>query len=196
MKKYKNLIIITVFLLLLFYLRFFVIGFYLSSFLNPFEIYRTFKFILENNSYFELLIFTIYYIYYFFILKLLVKQVLNFTTKSGKTRIVNHFNNLTIGQKILIITIVFISTGIFYLNGGISKSSTSNQSCIGDEGCISQVRSNFSNTGKTILGEQYLGDGKFGISFLDSQYYGASYNATVSTDCNCNVSIGSVSTVQ
>jgi hypothetical protein len=99
---------------------------------------------------------------------------------------------------ISLILLIFWTRFIFNFFYNIKNKSygSSSQSCIGNEGCISQVRSNFSNTGKTNLGEQYLGDGKFGILFLDSQHYGDSYNATVSTDCNCNVSVGSVSTVQ
>lgn len=66
---------------------------------------------------------------------------------------------------------------------------------VGDQSCIDRVRQNFNNTGKTILGEEYLGDGRFGISFMDRQYAGA-YNATVSTDCNCNVTNSNVTTVR
>ncbi len=72
-----------------------------------------------------------------------------------------------------------------------NSSSGTNQSqritpCYGTENCISAVRLNFRNTGKQILGEQYLGRGKFGISFLDPNR-GEAYNADVSTDCNCIV---------
>lgn len=66
------------------------------------------------------------------------------------------------------------------------SSSSSSASCIGNQGCITNVRSNFENSGKQILGEEYLGDGKFGISFLDARR-GLSANAKVTTDCNCNV---------
>ena len=60
------------------------------------------------------------------------------------------------------------------------------QGCVGfgNESCIDKVRERF--TGKNILGEQYLGDGQFGISFLDASR-GESYNAKVSTDCNCKI---------
>jgi hypothetical protein len=68
-----------------------------------------------------------------------------------------------------------------------SKSSPSRSvPCIGNQGCISNVRLNFENSGKQILGEEYLGDGKFGISFLDARR-GLSANAKVTTDCNCNL---------
>jgi hypothetical protein len=67
--------------------------------------------------------------------------------------------------------------------------------CYGSENCIQQVRNNFQNSGKQILGEQYLGRGKFGITFLDPSR-GEAYNADVSTDCNCNVSNVRVSVVQ
>jgi hypothetical protein len=66
------------------------------------------------------------------------------------------------------------------------SSSTNSASCIGNQNCITSVRSNFENSGKQILGEEYLGDGKFGISFLDPRR-GLSANAKVTTDCNCNV---------
>jgi hypothetical protein len=58
-----------------------------------------------------------------------------------------------------------------------------------------QIRSNFENTGKNILEEQYLGDGRFSISFMDSQYPGA-YNARISTDCNCNITSTNISTIR
>lgn len=76
-----------------------------------------------------------------------------------------------------------------------SSRNNNSQSCIGDQGCISKVRENFTNTGKTILGEEYIGNGKFGISFMDSQHPGA-FNATVTTDCNCNVTNVNVSTIR
>ena len=72
---------------------------------------------------------------------------------------------------------------------------TSTVNCYGNESCISKIRENFSNTGKTILGEEYLGNGKFGISFMDAQH-GDAYNATVTTDCNCNVTNVNVSTIR
>ena len=56
----------------------------------------------------------------------------------------------------------------------------------GDESCIDKVRENFTNTGKQILGEEYLDNGQFGISFLDASR-GQAYNSKVSTDCNCKV---------
>lgn len=56
----------------------------------------------------------------------------------------------------------------------------------GNEGCINEVREHFGKTSVRILGEQYLGDGVFGISFLDP-LMGESYNSRVTTDCNCKV---------
>jgi hypothetical protein len=56
----------------------------------------------------------------------------------------------------------------------------------GNKSCIDKVRENFNNTGKSILEEQYLGNGQFGISFLDPSR-GQTYNAKVSTDCNCKI---------
>lgn len=62
----------------------------------------------------------------------------------------------------------------------------------GNEKCISTIRNNFSNTGKTILGEEYLGNGNFGITFIDRNRPG-SYTARVSTDCNCGITNISIS---
>lgn len=67
-----------------------------------------------------------------------------------------------------------------------SSVSSISSSCIGNQGCINNVRLNFENSGKQILGEEYLGDGLFGISFLDARR-GVSANAKVTTDCNCNI---------
>jgi len=78
-------------------------------------------------------------------------------------------------------------------SGSGSNSSKSNStSCIGNQGCISNVRTNFRSSGKQILGEEYLGNGIFGISFLDPQR-GEAYNAKVYTDCNCGIKNVSVS---
>ena len=67
---------------------------------------------------------------------------------------------------------------------------------VGNQSCIDKVRQNFNNTGKTILGEEYLDNGRFGISFLDAQYPSAAYNARIYTDCNCNITNVDVSTVK
>ena len=83
-------------------------------------------------------------------------------------------------------------------NSSSTNSSTDSQRkepCYGSESCIQKVRENFRNTGKQILSEQYLGQGRFGITFLDPSR-GEAYNADVSTDCNCNVSNVHVSVVQ
>ena len=63
-----------------------------------------------------------------------------------------------------------------------------NKGCVGfgDESCIDRVRENFTNTGKQILGEEYLDNGQFGISFLDPSR-GQTYNSKVSTDCDCKI---------
>ncbi len=61
--------------------------------------------------------------------------------------------------------------------------------CVGSKNCITSVRRNFVNTGKQILGEEYLGEGQFGISFMDISK-GSSYNtfnSVVTTDCDCNI---------
>ena len=56
----------------------------------------------------------------------------------------------------------------------------------GNQNCINKVRDNFTNSGKQILGEEYLNNGQFGISFLDPSI-GQTFNSKVSTDCNCNI---------
>jgi len=83
----------------------------------------------------------------------------------------------------------------FDKNSKTSESSVKNEvkngkeigcSGLGDESCIDKVRENFVSTGKQILGEEFLGNGIFGISFLDASR-GQSYNAKVATDCNCKI---------
>lgn len=83
-----------------------------------------------------------------------------------------------------------------YQRGTESYNSASNDCTgFGNQGCIEKIRSNFGNTGKNILEERYLGDGRFSISFMDSQYPGA-YTARISTDCNCNITSTNVSTIR
>jgi hypothetical protein len=65
----------------------------------------------------------------------------------------------------------------------------------GTEKCITKIRNKFSTTGKTILGEEYLGNGNFGISFIDRNRHG-SYTARVSTDCNCGITNVQVSNLR
>ena len=115
--------------------------------------------------------------------------------------VIDTFKSYSKGKKAAIIIGILLVLSFFMQNknssGSSSNSSSTNnnsQSCLGNEGCISKVRENFTNTGKTILGEEYIGNGKFGISFMDSQNPGA-YNATVTTDCNCNVTNVNVSTI-
>ncbi len=72
---------------------------------------------------------------------------------------------------------------------------TSNIPCgSGTEKCITKIRNQFSTTGKTILGEEYLGTGNFGITFIDPNRPG-SYTAKVSTDCNCGITNIAISTL-
>ncbi len=102
-------------------------------------------------------------------------------------------------QKYIIIGCITFFVIASALNDNVKSKrsdSSSVSNCYGNESCISKVRENFSNTGKTILGEEYLGNGEFGISFMDSQHLGAAYNATVKTDCNCNVLDVNVSAIR
>ncbi len=51
----------------------------------------------------------------------------------------------------------------------ISASNEQKSTCIGPgtNVCIGKVRLNFKNTKKTILGEEYLGNGNFGVTFIE-----------------------------
>lgn len=55
----------------------------------------------------------------------------------------------------------------------------------GTEGCISEIRQRFRSTGKDIIGEQYDGDGLFQIQFIE--YGKGTYNASVRTNCDCEI---------
>lgn len=70
-------------------------------------------------------------------------------------------------------------------NGNSSKAVEKTE-CIGNQSCITNVRSNFTSTNKTILNESFEGNGVFKITALDPQR-GVTFNATVKTDCNCTV---------
>ena len=101
-----------------------------------------------------------------------------------------------LSKSYVIYFISFITVTLFF--GGFSKNNNSNAGdCTGagNENCIESVRTSLTNTGKTILGEQYLGNGRFGISFMDNQHPGA-YNATIYTDCKCNITNSNVSTIR
>lgn len=107
-----------------------------------------------------------------------------------------NMNFRMLSKSSVIYFILFIA--ITVLIGGFSKNKNSIASdCTGagNENCIESVRTSLTNTGKTILGEQYLGNGRFGVSFMDSQHPGA-YNATISTDCKCNITNSNVSTIR
>ena len=60
--------------------------------------------------------------------------------------------------------------------------------------CIDKVKLYFENTNKTILGEEYLGNGQFGFTFLDQNHSGA-FTANINTDCNCTITNVQVSTL-
>ena len=110
----------------------------------------------------------------------------------------NGILNLNRGFLIIAIFILLISLALYLGDKkNIPSSNSIAEECtgVGSQSCIDNVRQNFNNTGKTILGEQYLGDGRFGISFMDSQHPGA-YNATISTDCKCKITSSNVSTIR
>lgn len=56
----------------------------------------------------------------------------------------------------------------------------------GDERCIQSVRDFLNNKGYRILGEEYIDNGIFGISYLDASR-GEAYNINIITDCDCNI---------
>lgn len=75
-------------------------------------------------------------------------------------------------------------------NSGVSNSTPSSEisegcSGNGDRSCINKIRTNFKNSGKDIIGEQYDGDGIFQIQFID--YGRGSFNAYVRMDCECEI---------
>jgi len=67
--------------------------------------------------------------------------------------------------------------------------------CIGNQNCIDKVRLNFTSSGKQILNESYLGNGKFKITGLDP-IRGITFNSTISTDCKCNLTDVKISDIQ
>lgn len=92
-----------------------------------------------------------------------------------------------------------LSVALFIWAIPVSSDSNSNssQECTttGTRACIDQVRSNFTKSGKTILGEKYLDNGIFGITFMDSKHPGA-FTAKVYTDCKCNITNVDVNTIR
>lgn len=78
----------------------------------------------------------------------------------------------------------------------IENSNYKTNPCYGNESCISVARERFTSTGKTILSEQYLGEGKFSITFIDLQYPDLLNNAVIYTDCECKVTNVNVSTAR
>jgi len=66
------------------------------------------------------------------------------------------------------------------------NNNTSDTCVYGDISCIDNIRVVFRNTGKDVLGEQYIGDGLFEIQFIE--YGKGTFNASVLVDCECNIS--------
>ena len=115
----------------------------------------------------------------------------------------NEYNKPIISMMaILLWGFIFYSSVPFYyeMYKNWDEKSASNEqltpcSGLGTDVCIDKVRLNFENTGKTILGEEYLGNGNFGISFIDRNKPG-SYSARVSTDCECGITNVQVSNLR
>ncbi len=93
-------------------------------------------------------------------------------------------------HSILVIPLVLVASVFIYLKSSKKQehksNSSDNSNCVGNSSCISNIRSNFTSTNKTILNESYLDKGEFKITALDVQR-GVTFNATISTDCNCNI---------
>ena len=121
--------------------------------------------------------------------------------ENHKLNLIDWFKALSTRQKIallfgLLVFINILSKTSNNHNPSVKSKQLNNetQNCTGTKSCIDKVRESFTNTGKTILGEEYLDNGNFGISFMDSQHPGA-FNSTVSTDCNCNIVNANVTTI-
>ena len=111
---------------------------------------------------------------------------------------INYKKNFT--QLLIIYGGIFIvGSSFYYLSGNLGlkihkiemgnnelQNVTDKCAGFGTESCIDRVRSNFENTNKTILGEVYLGNGNFGITYIDRNRPG-SYTTKVSTDCNWTI---------
>lgn len=129
----------------------------------------------------------------------LIIHVLVFTISKNEISGTNqiNFGNLPIASRAIIgIGILLFISIVLYSSRASSAHEVNSKNCVGvgNEGCISKVRERFSNTGKNILGEEYLGNGTFGISFMDTQHPGA-FKAKVFTDCNCNITNVDISTI-
>ncbi len=94
---------------------------------------------------------------------------------------------------IVFLLIMFAIGGVFGLISNnsslpsVTPSSETSEGCLGngDRSCINKIRSNFKNSGKDIIGEQYDGDGIFQIQFIE--YGRGSFNAYVRMDCECEI---------
>lgn len=94
---------------------------------------------------------------------------------------------------IVFLLIMFAIGGVFgFLSNNsslpsVTSSSETSEGCSGngDRSCVNKIRSNFKNSGKDIIGEQYDGDGIFQIQFIE--YGRGSFNAYVRMDCECEI---------
>jgi hypothetical protein len=95
------------------------------------------------------------------------------------------------------LSILSVAVLIWLIEDRSKSNNNSNHECTtnGTRACIDQVRSHFTKTGKTILGEEYLNNGIFGITFMDSEHPGA-FTARVYTDCKCNITNADVNTIR
>lgn len=83
-------------------------------------------------------------------------------------------------------SIAIICTLFWVSCNSITTKKTSDTCDYGDRSCIEDIRVKFKNTGKDIVGEQYIGDGIFEIQFIE--YGRGTFNASVIVDCECNIS--------
>jgi hypothetical protein len=117
---------------------------------------------------------------------------------NNKKTLKDWWNERQKSQKVFTIIGVVVFIGVASgCNEGSSKSSYSESTSSGCEGngsenCISEIRSLVSGSGKTILSEQYEGNGKFQVQFMGN---GGTYNATYFMDCDCKPSSVDVTTL-
>jgi hypothetical protein len=96
-----------------------------------------------------------------------------------------------------ITSLLLLSVFIYFYSGDkkYKKSINQNNDCIGNSNCITRIRQNYNSTNKQILNESYEGDGKFKITALDPRR-GITFNAFISTDCNCEITNTDISDIE
>jgi len=97
-------------------------------------------------------------------------------------------------RKFIVFLLIMIAIGVVFgliSNNSSLPSLTPNSDTLegcsgnGDRSCINKIRSNFKNSGKDIIGEQYDGEGIFQIQFIE--YGRGTFNAYLRMDCECEI---------